>query len=386
MHDRYLECFMYNGICFNLHKLRIRSNIISSIAELKCRYYIQKKEHLILWFGKGAWASKAVRQRIKSIVSEEVRSIAIIRHAALGDMVLTRPFIIECRRMFPNAKITLSLVSNYVRGVPEDLVDRVHVIHGRDQRNVSKISQFKMIRELGYHDLMFDVAATSRSFWVTLLNSAQIKVGFPFRALQRYMFYDVAILRSDMRYEADVMLDMLHIFGFKTRFPLVFDLPGEPLRREKPYIVYFTSASMPDKCWPDQKFSELIKQASTELSNYEHIVLKGVNESESINQILGKVEKENVLAYESNTVEATISLLKGAKAVVSNDTGIRHLAVAADVPTIGIFLQSEKHYSVPYRYWLRYPIHELAFRPDGEAPNADEVFGLLQMVLKAGAR
>jgi ADP-heptose:LPS heptosyltransferase len=339
-----------------------------------------------LWFGKGAWASKAARQRIENIIPEQVRSIAIIRHAALGDMVLTRPFILECRRLFPNAKITLSLVSNYTRGAPEDIVDRIHVMLGRDQREVSIGARIRKLRELGYHDLIFDAAATSRSFWLTKFNKARIKVGFPYRMLQRHLFYDVAILRSAMRYEADAMLDMLHVFGFKTRYPLVFDLPGERLERERPYIIYFTSASMPDKCWPLRQFSTLISQAGSELKEFDHIVLKGVTESESIKEILEAVSCDNVIAYEADTVDATISLIKGAKAVVSNDTGIRHLAVAAGVPTVGIFLQAARHYAEPYRYWLRYPIHEVAFREDGTAPETSEVLGLLRDVLRAGER
>lgn len=336
-----------------------------------------------LWFGKGAWASKAARKRIQEIIPEQVRSIAIIRHAALGDMVLTRPFILECRRHFPNAEITLSLVSNYTRGAPVDIVDRVHVMYGRDQRDVSIRARIKKIRELGRHDLIFDAAATSRSFWVVRLNKARIKVGFPYRLLQRHLIYDVAVLRSAMRYEAEAMLDMLHVFGLKTRYPLVFELPGDPLLRERPYIVYFTSASMPDKCWPNENFTALINQAGSGFGEYDHIVLKGVAESESINEIMAGVNCDNVTAYETDTVEATVSLVKGAKAVVSNDTGIRHLAVAADVPTVGIFLQSEKHYSEPYRYWLRYPIHEAAFREDGKAPKTEEVLQLLQNVLQA---
>jgi len=257
-------------------------------------------------------------------------------------------------------------------------------MYGRDQRNVSLGARIKKIRELGAHDLVFDAAATSRSFWVVKLNKARLKVGFPYRMLQRHLFYDVAILRSAMRYEADAMLDMLHVFGFKSKYPLVFDLPGEQLVRERPYIVYFTSASMPEKCWPNKKFTALIQQASVDLRGYDHIVLKGVAESESINEIMAEAKSDNVMASEADTVDATISLIKGASAVVSNDTGIRHLAVAADVPTVGIFLQSERHYSEPYRYWLRYPIHEVAFREDGEAPETAEVMRLLQTVLQAG--
>jgi len=338
-----------------------------------------------LWFGKGAWAARSVRERIKKLEPEQVRSIAIIRHAALGDMVLTRPFILECRRLFPNARITLSLVSNYTRGAPEDIVDRIHVIPGREQKGISIGNRIKKIRELGYHDMIFDAAATSRSFWVTRLNKALIKVGYPYRILQRHLFYDVAILRSSMRFESDAMLDMLHAFGFKTRYPLVFDLPGDPLIRNKPYIIYFTSASMPEKCWPNEKFAELIGRASVLLRDYDHIVLKGVSESESIYQIMTIAKADNVIAYETETVDATISLIKGASSVVSNDTGIRHLAVAAEVPTVGIFLQPEKPYAEPYRYWLRYPIHEAAFRADGATPSTDEVYALLQQVLSAAA-
>ncbi|MBI1422071.1 MAG: lipopolysaccharide heptosyltransferase family protein [Gammaproteobacteria bacterium] len=336
-----------------------------------------------LWFGKGAWASHAARQRINDIAPDQVGSIAIIRHAALGDMLLTRPFILECRRHFPNAKITLSLVSNYTRGAPEDIVDRIHVIPGTDQRDVSRSTQIRKMKELGYHDLIFDAAATSRSFWVCKLNRAMLKVGYPYRQLQRRLFYDVAILRSAMRYETDAMLDMLHAFGFKSEYPLRFNLPGEVLKRERPYIVYFTSASMPEKCWPNNRFATLIGLAGKELPEYDHLVLKGVGSSESIDSIMSTLKNENAFAYEAQTVDATTALIKGARAVVSNDTGIRHLAVAAEVPTVGIFLQAERHHAEPYRYWLRYPIHEVAMRADGMAPDVEEVFPLLQKVLQA---
>lgn len=336
-----------------------------------------------LWFGKGAWASKAARKRIKDINPGEVRSIAIIRHAALGDMLLTRPFILECRRHFPNAKITISLVSNYTRGTPEDIVDRVHVIAGTDQRSVSRCDQIKRMRELGYHDLIFDAAATSRSFWVCRLNKALFKLGFPYRQLQRHLFYDITVLRSSLRFEADAMLDMLRVFGFKTAWPLQFELPGTALVRQKPYIVYFTSASMPDKCWPSENFTALIQRASKDLPGHEHIVLKGISEEETIDNIIAAAKADNVMAYQADTVDATTALIKGASAVVANDTGIRHLAVAANVPTVGIFLQSERHYSEPYRYWMRYPIHEVAIREDGSAPDTNEVFQLLKDVLQA---
>jgi hypothetical protein len=89
-----------------------------------------------LWFKTGAWTSKKAVRVAKQIQPDDVKSVAVIRRAAAGDMVLTRPFLIELRGFFPNAKITLSLCCNYTGGVPNDLVDRVHVAYGSDQRGI----------------------------------------------------------------------------------------------------------------------------------------------------------------------------------------------------------------------------------------------------------
>ena len=238
------------------------------------------------WFGKGAWISKAGQKQLSQLKAEDVKSIAIIRHAALGDMILTRPFIYECRKYFPNAKITLSLVSNYIRGAPEDMVDRIHVAVGHDQKNVSIKQQLRTAKELGYHDLLFDLAATSRSFWIILLNKARIKIGFPAHLLQKYIYYDITVLRSDMRFEAEAMTDMLNAIGIKTSMPLVFDLPGEIYKAERNYIVYFTSASAPYKCWPDDSFRQLINNLSAQYPDMDHVILEGVGGGESVQELM----------------------------------------------------------------------------------------------------
>ncbi|MES0326769.1 MAG: lipopolysaccharide heptosyltransferase family protein, partial [Gammaproteobacteria bacterium] len=125
-----------------------------------------------IWYLRGPWATRKAKDKLKKLSFEDIKSILIIRHGALGDMVLTRSFIIEARKLFPNAKITLSAISNYTRGIPEDLVDRVHIIHGTDQRGTSFIKRIKKIRELGYHDLIFDLAGGSRSFLTCMFTPA----------------------------------------------------------------------------------------------------------------------------------------------------------------------------------------------------------------------
>lgn len=323
-----------------------------------------------LWFVKGVWASKKARQAIAAMNPESIMSIAVIRHAALGDMVLARCFLVELRKHFPRAKITLSLISNYTRGAPEDLVDSVHIAIGRDKRDVPWREQLKKLKELAYHDIIFDLAATSRSFVLCLLTPAKLKIGYPYHVLHRYLFYDLAIARSDLEFEAVNMLKMLNVLGFATDYPPKFAMPGEPLRKARPYIVYFTSASTEHKCWPANHFSQLLAKMAECFPGHEHLVLRGIEDWESIDRILTPLsELKNVSAVDADSVEKTVSLIKGGKLLISNDTGIRHLAIASEIPTVGIFFSTDI-----FRYWPRYEGHEVVFNGDGSTPDVGNVF------------
>lgn len=331
------------------------------------------------WFKSGAWASQTARRKIAQLVPAAVRRIAVIRHAALGDMVLTRPFLIELRRHFPQASITLSVVTNYVRGLPTDLVDRVHVVYGSDRKDVPIRDQIARARELGEHDLLFDLAASTRSFWVCALNRAYLKIGFPYHALQRPIFYDAAVLRSDFRTETDSMLDMLNLLGLRTEYPPRFDLPGEPAARERPYVMYFAGASTPSKCWPAERFTELLRRMAQRYPHYDHLVLEGRAQWESSATILTALAGlMNIAAVNGADLTETIALLKGARLLVSNDTGIRNLAIAAGTPTVGIFFATS-----PFLYWPRLPIHDAVFELDGSPPPVEAVFASAERLLES---
>ncbi|ALP52172.1 hypothetical protein Tel_02875 [Candidatus Tenderia electrophaga] len=330
-----------------------------------------------LWFKNGAWAKRRATIVADRLAPEDIKRVAVIRHAAVGDMVLTRPFLVELRRFFPNAEITLSLVTNYTRGAPLDLVDHVHMAYGRDQRTVPLSQQIRRGRELGRHDLLFDLAATARSFWLCKLTPASLKIGFPYHTLQRPAFYDVAILRSDLRFEAETLLDMLSILGHVHEHPLRFDMGVTPLQRDRPYVVYFPSASTPDKCWPHAHFAELVGRMAEDYPQYEHVVLQGIAEWERIDEIMAPLQGQgNVTGLRLDDFDETVSLVKGADLLVGNDTGIRNIAIACETSTVGIFFSTE-----PFRYWPRDGGHEAAFCVDASVPAVDQVYALCRKLL-----
>lgn len=194
-----------------------------------------------LWFERGAWASSRGRKNLESMRPESVERIAVIRHAALGDMVLVRPFLVEARRFFPNAEIVLSLVSNYTYGAPTDLVDRVHVLHGSDQKNVSISERIRKAKEMGAVDILFDLADTTRSRYLSLLSSAKIKIGFPYSPGLRNLMFDAAVPRSDYSFEALNMLDALMLLGANPAIPPILRgpvqfKPLDPHQRRRLFI------------------------------------------------------------------------------------------------------------------------------------------------------
>lgn len=336
------------------------------------------------WYERGAWVAPKAQEKFKDISPSDIKSIAIIRHAALGDMILTRAFITEARKFFPNASITLSVVSNYQFGVPADMVDRVHVAIGSDQREVPKKEQIRVAKSLGEHDLIFDMAVSSRSLFLCMLNKARLKISFPYRKWQR-IFYDACVYRSDLQFEAETLLDMLRLFGARPLSPPDFKVPLIEVKPElkpvQPYIVYFTSASIENKCWPAQHFADLIQQLAQQHPNYNHVILEGLAKWESVaplmSQISGSGEIMNVAVQKALPLDDTLTLLANAELVVSNDTGIRNLAICCPTPTVGIFYST-----VPYRYWPRYGKHDAVFESDGSIPSVEAVKASVNNILQ----
>ena len=331
------------------------------------------------WNLKGVRYSKKATQQLKNFNPDDIKSVAVIRHAALGDMVLTRNFLIEAKNFFPNANITLSIVSNYSRGVPEDLIDRLHIFEVNDKNKNSITHLIHSSLELGYHDLIFDLATTSRSIWLCKLNKAKLKIGFPYRVIYRYLFYDISVPRSDVNFEVDDLLNLLKPFGIKISYPLKFNMSGESVNRERPYLLYFTSASTPTKCWPAERFTKLVGLLSDAFTGYDHLIIKGIEDWESIYNIKNFLQtSKNVFPLESvSSVEELTAYVKGAKLVISNDTSIRNLAMVCGIPSVGIFFLTP-----PYRYLPQLPKHLAVYNYDGSVPTVNQVFEAVNKLLK----
>ncbi len=320
-----------------------------------------------------AFASKKAKKYLASVNPKDIKNVTVIRHAAIGDFMNIRPFLIELREFFPNVKITMSLMRSYMYGYPEDLVDAIHVMDKENRNNKNKktslFQRIKQAKELPPQDIIFDLTDSTLSLLVSFFADTKLRVGYPYRAIRR-MFYDVATLRSDLVVEAQSVLHMLNILGAKTSRVLRYGLEHRYPKDVKKQIVYFAGASMDNKCWEKEKFKEVIDRLSDEFPHYNHIVLQGIGEHEKFLEIYEPLkDKQNVLLQETLPIESVMQFLADSSCLVSNDTGVRNMGIAVQTPTVGIFFMIP-----PFRYWPREEKHDCVYNIEYTSPSVDAVY------------
>lgn len=319
---------------------------------------------------KGGYSSKKAREVADKLSHSDIRSIAIIRHGAIGDLVVMRPLIVELREIFPNAKLTLSLVGHYQYGAPIDLVDNVHVVYKKiEGRKTSFFERLRQIKNLGEHDIIMDLADDALSMWTMILNKAKLKMGFPHRDYRKALF-DIVLERSDFVLETENMLHFASVFGARGNHPIQYAFPTYEREQNKPYLCYFTSASTQHKCWPKGHFIELVRIMSIRFPQFMHCIMDGVKEEEKVDDMVRELSDcPNVRKQELLGLEEVYPFLGKATMVIANDTGVRNMAIAVNTPTVGIFFATGA-----FRYWPRDGLHEAVFTLNATVPEVESVF------------
>ncbi|GAB3487612.1 glycosyltransferase family 9 protein [Marinomonas epiphytica] len=334
-----------------------------------------------LWFERGAYVSEKARGYITSDFNPEtVKKVAIIRHAALGDQVILRPFLVEARKFFPNAELTLVGVSHYQYGMPTDLVDHTHIMLGKDGKaKPSFKAKVANIKELGEQDIIFDLASTNRSYWMMLLSKAKLKVGFPYHALLRGTLYNLCVLRSDFQAEVETLLDMLRVLGHNPPRRLDFAYPDhqELCDKESPFILYFNGASQLRKILTKDQMRNVMEKSIRAMPHVRHIFLEGKNDFEKGDYLADLAESaDNFSIQPCLELDKLVTLIAQSTLLIAPDTGVRNIGISTHTPTVGIFFST-----VPFRYTPRYEDHFIVMRPDATTPSTDEIVAGIENAL-----
>jgi heptosyltransferase-2 len=274
-----------------------------------------------------------------------------VRFSAIGDIVLTLPVLDALAERFPEARIDYATKAEFA-----DLVRR-HPAVGRVwslQKGAGFAGLRRMAREMdgqGY-DLMVDLHRNLRSAYLRHAVGAALKRVYGKRVLARLLlkYARINLLRhappvadryftalADFSIGRDGRLPALHLDDQAAR---AGDdaLAGQGIGAGEEFIALAPGASHPTKRWPPLKFA----QAGAELAGagMKAVVLGGGGDREAAGEVADELGRRGVaavdLAGRLSLIESA-AVLRRARVLVTNDSGLMHVAAALKVPVVAVF-------------------------------------------------
>jgi ADP-heptose:LPS heptosyltransferase len=132
------------------------------------------------------------------------------------------------------------------------------------------------------------------------------------------------------------------------------------------YTVFVPTSAHEDKCWPAERFAALADRVSKQF--HLSIIATGAASEKGTVERLRNLANVSIANFAGVTsLNELVALLKGARLVVSNDTGPGHIAAALGVPVVLIFGPTNPARVHPYNR----PECAVAVEPDSRGFNAD---------------
>ncbi len=273
---------------------------------------------------------------------EEINKILIIRLSSLGDILLTTPVIRAIRKKYPSTEIHFVVKKGFEDSIKTNKnIDKVHIF---EKDRLSKLKN--EIKQTGYN-LIFDLQNNWRSR--ELVNGVQGKVfkfNKPTFKKLLLVWTKINLLKDSksitQRYaeSAEVALDD---FGLELYIP---ESVKSMLPDGKKYIGLCPGAKHFTKRWPEEDFIQLGNEISK--AGYTILLFGGKTEAELCGEISGGIINSINCQNDDKLLQLAANMQK-CIAVITNDSGLMHVASALDIPVIAIFGSTVKEFGfTPY--------------------------------------
>ncbi len=272
----------------------------------------------------------------------------IIRLGSLGDVVHGIPAAAALRRRYPQAQIDWLVDPRYV-----ELLNLVECLDGRipfDPRDLAlgrgaAWTTLGRLRRARY-DAAIDLQGLLKSAVLARLVGARRTIGLPRRHLREPLARLLYSEAPDPGAAAHVihrslgLLRALDVADMAVRFPLAIPrttaaaLAGERIGSSE-YALLNPGAAWPNKRWPPDRFGAAAAAIRAELG-LRSLVLWGPGE-QTLAEAVAAASGGAALAAPETTIADVVAIARGARVMVSGDTGPLHIAGAVGTPLVALF-------------------------------------------------
>lgn len=291
-------------------------------------------------------------------------NILIIKPSSLGDIIHALPFLKALKEKYPDARVDW-VISRILKDIIEgnSLINELIVIDKDAWRSPTRLPQtagevfrtIAMLRTKRY-DMIADLQGLLRSGIITYVTPADIKIGFDNAREGSRFFYNRKVKAESSLHAVKRNLGIARALGanpVKVSFPLEVSeeavLAAKKLvHPENKYILIVPSARWRTKRWPAENFAALIKSIPITC------VISGSPADSDIARKIAEESSKNTINLCGRTgLKELVALIKGARAVVSSDSGPMHIGAAIGTPVVALFGPTDAARTGPYGWQER---------------------------------
>jgi ADP-heptose:LPS heptosyltransferase len=263
-----------------------------------------------------------------------VAKFLIIRFSSIGDIVLTTPVIRCLKKQVPDAEVHF-LVKDSFRSVVEHnpYIDKLHVLAHSWELMIEELKTEE-------YDYIIDLHHNSKTLRV---KNALKKKSFSFYKLniEKYIYTALKINMLPKVHIVDRYLKTVESFGVKNdgagldyfiapqEETKKTDIPGSQYAG---YIACVIGAAHGTKRWPVHKWKEFCSKIDHPI-----ILLGGKDDVDNGNEIASIDPVKVYNACGKFSLNESADLVRKAKLVITNDTGLMHIAAAFKRPIISLW-------------------------------------------------
>jgi len=274
------------------------------------------------------------------------RKILIIRLSSLGDVLLTYPLIKLIKDRFPETQIDFLVKEHFADAIRTNPFLNETILFKKENTRLIR----NLIKEKGY-DNIIDLQNNLRS---KLLYLAALTKIFKFKkpTFKKLLFvYTKINLLKNNQSIAKHYIDTFFRNETINTIPIYFHIPEEVENRAKSIIQnqfenekiigIAPGAKHYTKRYPVELYKEVVNILVKKNFN---VAIFGGFEDELICKEL-TIDKSKTKNFQNNNdLLLTAGLMKNCKVLISNDSGLMHLASLLKIPTVAIFGSTVKEF------------------------------------------
>jgi len=272
------------------------------------------------------------------MASVPIHKALVVRLSSFGDVVLTEPVTAALKRAYPDAQIWF-LTKSQFSDLPRMFEYVDHVLSFTKDVPVARL-----LEEVGNptFELTVDLQNSFRSRLLTKHIRSRITLRYRREWFKRFvMVYMPYLWKGRLKHTVDLYSDALRNLGIESDRLPTMQPPQEALQSiSREYglgnlIGLCPGGSSPHKRWGEERFAQLADILMA--GGWQTVIIGTKPDQPEVETTLSKVSSRQTRHFVENDFARVAALLSICKVVVTNDSGLMHLAAAVGTRVVAIF-------------------------------------------------